>query len=117
MLVAIIEDKNNNVWSQLFLNKNQDKLYYDGFSVSNGKMSEFRREYLNIFNAFLLSDSCHRVDGIDGYDVIYDDKNKFYHFFKDGKEDYNKFFIYIDFFKRSIILFFNYFCIIFSQPL
>ena len=94
MLVAIIEDKNSNVWSQLFLNKNQDKLYYDGFSVSNGKMSEFRREYLNIFNAFLLSDFCHKVDSIDGYDVLYDDKNKFYHFFKDGKEDYNKFFIY-----------------------
>lgn len=94
MLVAIIEDKNNNTWSQLFLNKDSKEVSLDGFSVSNGVLSMFKREYLNIFNYFLLSESCEKVEDIDGYEVIYDKISKFFHFFKDGKEDFNKFFIY-----------------------
>lgn len=94
MLVTIIEDKNNNVWSQLFLNKDNKDLSLDGFSVSNGVLSMFKREYLDVFNYFLLSESCEKVEDIDGYEVFYDKISKFFHFFKDGKEDFNKFFVY-----------------------
>ena len=49
MLVLIIEDKNNNTWSELHLNDNK----LSGFSITNGMLSKFKKEYLELLNTFI----------------------------------------------------------------
>ena len=90
MLVLIIEDKNNNTWSELHLNDNK----LSGFSITNGMLSKFKKEYLELLNTFILSENQEKCESIDNYKVIRDKNNGFYHFFRDNKEDLNKFFEY-----------------------
>lgn len=94
MLAAIIDDKNNNAWSELVIKKTDNTYSLSGFSVVNGMISEFKREYLQVFKTFILSNSQQQVGSIDGYEVILDNENGLYHFFKNGKEDFYRFLLY-----------------------
>lgn len=91
-LIAIIEEKDK--VTQLYLDKinNQPKFY--GFSVKDSKLEKPNDNVLSIFNYFKIGTNVESKGKMEDYDIILDRDSGLLHFFKDGKEDLEKLFMF-----------------------
>lgn len=90
MLNLLIINLKNNTWSELHIIKSK----ITGFTINNGALEKFNKNLFDTLNVFKISDNIRKLNQVEGYEVIYDIKNNYYHFFKNKKEDLQMFFLY-----------------------
>ena len=95
MLVAILKDKINNIDSYLYLKKRNNKYIYYGYNIDNDGVSNIDKNIVTRFyDLFKINNNCVYIEDYNNYQVYYDQKNKFKHYIKDGKEDFLMFFLF-----------------------
>ena len=90
MLASIIKDDELKF---IYLDKSNDVYKISGWEVNNKSISNLSKKSFSFFSAFVMSKNNKYIGEENGYEVFYDTDNGFYHYFKDKKEDYFKFYI------------------------
>ena len=70
------------------------KKKYKGFSASDNSFRRISKKDLEVLNFLKLSSNYSNVKEEDGYQVVIDNESGLYHFFKDGKEDIERLYVY-----------------------
>ena len=95
MLALKIVDKELNQINYLYLEKSNDnKNRFHGFTIKDTLLTKFDTSSFNILNMFILGKNQKDIGMQDGYKVILDLDSNLYHFFKYGKEDFEKLYYY-----------------------
>lgn len=94
MVVAILQDKINNIDSYIHFEKKNDKYIYYGYNISSNGISLASKDILfQIYDLIKMHSNCVYKKDYDGYNVYYDKANNLWHYMKKGKEDFNMFFL------------------------
>ena len=94
-LIAIIEDEEQQIYSELHAEIQDNKVEYCGFSIENNKLTPFNYSSLEkIFQQLKLSEHHTYLGKKEEYDIYFDQETQLYHFFRNGIEDIKKLFEY-----------------------
>lgn len=86
MLLAIIDDKEKNIYTEIHFEEKSNKLY--GFNIIDGVLLDLSNDSLNCLNLFKMSSNNKRIGMKDGYELYLDKDTGLVHFFKNGIPNY-----------------------------
>lgn len=89
-LFAIIEEKSTDKTTQLYVDERDGRNVLKIISVAQGRIVHVEKEVLGCFKNFILGTNRKYLGSIHGYEVILDKDSHLLHYFKEGKEDYQK---------------------------
>ncbi len=90
MLLAIIEEKEKNKYSEIHLDEKDNRIL--GFSLVGNVLSPLTEETLNHLDCFRLGAKNKKIGEKNGFEVFLDETTNFVHFLKDGTPNYELFF-------------------------
>lgn len=85
--IAIIEEKELNRVTELFIDKINGKFEFVGYTINNQIIGEPSKDLLDVFNLFVLGTNRKELPSQDGFERILDVDTDLIHYFKDGRED------------------------------
>ncbi len=90
MLLAIIEEKEKNRYSEIHLDEKDNRIL--GFSLVGNVLSPLTEETLNHLDCFKLGAKNKKIGEKNGFEVFLDEATNFVHFLKDDMPNYELFF-------------------------
>lgn len=90
MLVFSLKDKNKNTYTEVHFD---EKGGFHGFTIQENSVHNVNEDVFNVLDMLKLSEKSISCGIKDGYEIFYDENSGLYHFFKNGKEDIEKFWL------------------------
>ncbi len=85
--IAIIEEKEVNRVTELFIDKINGRYEFVGYTISNQIIEKPSKDILDVFDLFVLGANRKELPSQDGFERILDVDTDLIHYFKDGRED------------------------------